>query len=213
MTVTPAPPDTASTLHLALLARGFDLPMRGVDGESGPSVEVDPVPEVVAATLAELLRAPEQPTTFGNPREEAESAAKLLRRAFWLAGITLPDDGPAAGIGVHAGPAVRLGTLAPAMALRLASVVSRGARAHVSHAPQDAPDAGATPARGAVVVDTRRDKVAEFQGAMGGRWWLRPVRGGCEWSAAPVDVRPAQPAERLRADAARANARSRGDIL
>ncbi len=44
-------------------------------------------------------------------------------------------------------------------------------------------------------------------------WSLRPVCGGTEWEAEPNHVRPATADERLHADTARANARSRGEVL
>ncbi|MEV0125531.1 hypothetical protein AB0I16_28985 [Streptomyces sp. NPDC050703] len=64
------------------------------------------------------------------------------------------------------------------------------------------------------MVDTSRDgRVGEFRGVAGPYWALRPVCGGTEWEAEPEHVRPADVMERLRAKAARANARSRGDVL
>ncbi|MDQ8704598.1 hypothetical protein RCO28_19185 [Streptomyces sp. LHD-70] len=70
-----------------------------------------------------------------------------------------------------------------------------------------------TPAIGALLRDIRRDQLGEFRGVCSGRWFLRPVRGGREWDVDPGDVQPAEPAERLRAENARANARSRGEVL
>ncbi|MEU1089463.1 hypothetical protein ACFYPN_03875 [Streptomyces sp. NPDC005576] len=71
-----------------------------------------------------------------------------------------------------------------------------------------------TPALGAVLVDTgRQDRVGEFRGISGPYWAIRPLSGGLEWEAAPEQVRPANPMERLRAENARCNARSRGDVL
>ncbi|WP_328723842.1 hypothetical protein OHT52_21820 [Streptomyces sp. NBC_00247] len=64
------------------------------------------------------------------------------------------------------------------------------------------------------MVDTsREDRVGEFRGVAGPYWAIRPVGGGIEWEAAPESVRPASPTERLRAENARCNARSRGDVL
>ncbi|MFJ4713098.1 hypothetical protein [Streptomyces sp. NPDC088785] len=64
------------------------------------------------------------------------------------------------------------------------------------------------------MVDTSRaDRVGEFRGVAGPYWSLRPVCGGTEWEAAPEHVRPADPGERLHANNARCNARSRGDVL
>ncbi|MFE9607525.1 hypothetical protein [Streptomyces sp. NPDC006012] len=48
---------------------------------------------------------------------------------------------------------------------------------------------------------------------MAGLWYLRSVTGGREWTVDPVDAHPASPAQRLRAETARANARSRGEVL
>ncbi|MEU0981141.1 hypothetical protein ABZ488_18135 [Streptomyces griseus] len=72
----------------------------------------------------------------------------------------------------------------------------------------------AVPEVGTVMVDTsRRNRVGEFRGVSGPYWSLRPVTGGTEWEAEPANVRPADHAERLRAEASRANARSRGALL
>ncbi|MGW0855538.1 hypothetical protein [Streptomyces sp. NPDC002690] len=71
-----------------------------------------------------------------------------------------------------------------------------------------------TPELGAVMVDTsRQDRVGEFRGLSGPYWAIRPLAGGLEWEAAPQHVRPASPMERLRAENARCNARSRGETL
>lgn len=70
------------------------------------------------------------------------------------------------------------------------------------------------PPVGAWVVDTdRSDRVGAFRGVAGPYWSLRPVGGGVEWEVVPERVRPATAAERLRAGTARANARSRGEVL
>ncbi|MFS0697162.1 hypothetical protein [Streptomyces nitrosporeus] len=70
------------------------------------------------------------------------------------------------------------------------------------------------PALGTLVVDTGNgDRVGEFRGTAGPYWSLRPVRGGPEWEAEPALVRPVDAAERMRAETARANARSRGELL
>lgn len=70
------------------------------------------------------------------------------------------------------------------------------------------------PTRGAIVVDTgHADRVGEFRGLAGPYWSLRPVCGGTEWEAEPKRVRPADARERLHAENARRNARSRGELL
>ncbi|MFI1191041.1 hypothetical protein [Streptomyces californicus] len=70
------------------------------------------------------------------------------------------------------------------------------------------------PKAGALVVDSgRADRVGVFRGVAGPYWLLRPVCGGVEWEAAPERVRPVTAAERLRAQTARVNARSRGEVL
>ncbi|BCM69011.1 MULTISPECIES: hypothetical protein [Streptomyces] len=68
------------------------------------------------------------------------------------------------------------------------------------------------PPPGTLMVDGQ-DRVGEFRGEWCGLWSLRPVTGGIEWTVAPGDVRPASPEERLHAETARANARSRGELL
>ncbi|MEU0311584.1 MULTISPECIES: hypothetical protein [Streptomyces] len=81
-------------------------------------------------------------------------------------------------------------------------------RASHQEAPPD-PPAPNTP-----LVDTSRDnRVGEFRGVAGVYWSLRPMGGGIEWEVEPRHVRPALPIEQLRARTARANARSRGEVL
>ncbi|MER6502367.1 hypothetical protein ABT218_24055 [Streptomyces sp. NPDC001455] len=85
-------------------------------------------------------------------------------------------------------------------------------------AKNDSPGSGQEPpqlpALGALMVDTSHgERVGEFRGVAGPYWSLRPVRGGAEWEAEPACVRPAGPIERLRAETARANRRSRGELL
>ncbi|MFD8692977.1 hypothetical protein [Streptomyces sp. NPDC059651] len=60
---------------------------------------------------------------------------------------------------------------------------------------------------------SRGNRVGEFRGVAGPYWSLRPVCGGTEWDAEPEHVRPADPIERLSAETARCNARSRGRVL
>ncbi|MEW5538176.1 hypothetical protein AB1339_10975 [Streptomyces cyaneofuscatus] len=70
------------------------------------------------------------------------------------------------------------------------------------------------PTAGALLVDTSRDnRVGEFRGTVGLYRSLRPVGGGRTWEVEPRHVRPALPIEQLRARTARANARSRGEVL
>ncbi|MGW5333785.1 hypothetical protein [Streptomyces bauhiniae] len=68
------------------------------------------------------------------------------------------------------------------------------------------------PPIGTLMVDAQ-ERVGEFRGEWCGRWSFRPVTGGREWDAAPEDIRPASPEQRLHAQIARANARSRGEYL
>lgn len=68
------------------------------------------------------------------------------------------------------------------------------------------------PELGSLVLDTATDKVGEYRGETGARWALRPVGGGPEWEAEPGAVEPAGTYERMRAETARQNARSRGDM-
>ncbi|MFD5748285.1 hypothetical protein [Streptomyces sp. NPDC127033] len=68
------------------------------------------------------------------------------------------------------------------------------------------------PALGTLMVDAQ-ERVGEFRGEWCGLWSLRPVTGGTEWTVAPEDARPASAEQRLRAKTARANARSRGEVL
>ncbi|MDI3418044.1 hypothetical protein [Streptomyces luteolus] len=70
-----------------------------------------------------------------------------------------------------------------------------------------------TPAIGTLLLDLVRDQLGEFRGALGARWFLRPALGGREWEVAPENTRAATPEQRLRIATARANARSRGELL
>ncbi|MFI8198445.1 hypothetical protein ACIF6K_18245 [Streptomyces sp. NPDC085942] len=75
-------------------------------------------------------------------------------------------------------------------------------------------EASPLPRVGTLVVDIgRSDRVGAFRGVAGPYWSLRPVGGGVEWEAVPERVRPATTAECLRAQIARVNARSRGEVL
>lgn len=78
--------------------------------------------------------------------------------------------------------------------------------------PTDEP--ARVPEIGSLMVDTKRDdKLGEFRAVAGPYWSLRPVCGGTEWDADPAYVRAAGPIERLSAETARSNARSRGELL
>ncbi|RPK52014.1 hypothetical protein EES39_02825 [Streptomyces sp. ADI92-24] len=70
------------------------------------------------------------------------------------------------------------------------------------------------PTPGTLMVDTAHaNRIGEFRGLAGPYWSLRPMCGGQEWEAEPEHVRPADATERLRAQNARCNARSRGEVL
>lgn len=71
---------------------------------------------------------------------------------------------------------------------------------------------GEAPPVNTLLIDVRQ-RVGEFRGEWQGLWYLRPVTGGREWAVEPGDVRPVSRQERMRALAARANARSRGELL
>jgi len=69
------------------------------------------------------------------------------------------------------------------------------------------------PKIGDLFLDSARELVGEFRGMWGGKWALRPVKGGLEWEVDPKDARPLSPEQRLRTAVGQANARSRGDLL
>ncbi|MDI3386531.1 hypothetical protein QIS99_09945 [Streptomyces sp. B-S-A8] len=69
------------------------------------------------------------------------------------------------------------------------------------------------PAIGTLLLDLVCDQLGEFRGELGNRWFLRPACGGTEWEVAPERTRPATVEQRLRVATARANARSRGELL
>ncbi|MFE2277821.1 hypothetical protein ACFXAE_11315 [Streptomyces sp. NPDC059454] len=70
---------------------------------------------------------------------------------------------------------------------------------------------------GELAHDVRQDRRGIVMDHQDGFVWLRPEGGGTEWTALPADVRPLHVLERaeplLRARIARANARSRGEVL
>ncbi|ARP74054.1 hypothetical protein LK07_10420 [Streptomyces pluripotens] len=65
---------------------------------------------------------------------------------------------------------------------------------------------------GSHVVDTRTGRIGIVMGHEGPYVQLRPYGGGREWDAVPGAVRWATPAERLSAETAYVNARSRGEV-
>ncbi|MEU8029424.1 hypothetical protein [Streptomyces sp. NPDC049099] len=69
------------------------------------------------------------------------------------------------------------------------------------------------PPIGSHAVDTASGRVGIVMGHEGPYIQLRPYGGGREWDAEPGAVRPATPAERISAETAYANARSRGELL
>jgi hypothetical protein len=60
------------------------------------------------------------------------------------------------------------------------------------------------------MMDTVRVRVGEFQEEQSGLVHLRPLGGGKEWTVDPSYVREATDAEKLSAQLALRNARSRG---
>ncbi|QMU78751.1 hypothetical protein GXW83_26625 [Streptacidiphilus sp. PB12-B1b] len=66
---------------------------------------------------------------------------------------------------------------------------------------------------GALVRDTRRDRVGVVQAHLFGMVFLRPKGGGCEWEARPEDVAPADERDDFRARLADLNAASSGGVL
>jgi len=76
-----------------------------------------------------------------------------------------------------------------------------------------APNPPPVPAVGAILIDGR-DRVGEFRGVHHGLWWLRPLRGGIEWTVKPGEARPAPSNWQLRARVALANTRTarRGEL-
>jgi hypothetical protein len=203
----------ADELHLTLLARGFYVPMRAGSPVGGRAyVDVDPIRGDLASTMIEALGpVPLSAVMSRDPGKEAEVALRELRWALWGAGVRLPAM--ALGGGGEAAVVVELGAVGPETARRLARVVEAGT-GKAGPVEAGAGEVGAeaeeeAPRVGELVHDTSRDLVAEFRGAVGGRWFLRPVLGGREWEALPADVRVAGTYERLRAESMRANAQSR----
>ena len=72
-----------------------------------------------------------------------------------------------------------------------------------------------SPGIGALMLDTRRNRVGVVMGELAGLVYLRPVGGGVEWDSRWADLEPAgEPAHaRLRARVAQMNAASSGGLL
>ncbi|MFF5402458.1 hypothetical protein ACFY8K_11260 [Streptomyces misionensis] len=68
------------------------------------------------------------------------------------------------------------------------------------------------PPVGSHAVDTGSGRVGIVMAYEGAGVWLRPYGGGREWEAEVGAVRAASPAERIRAETAYVNARSRGEV-
>ncbi|MFD5494281.1 MULTISPECIES: hypothetical protein [Streptomyces] len=70
---------------------------------------------------------------------------------------------------------------------------------------------------GELALDVRREKRGIVMDHQDGFVWLRPEGGGTEWTALPGDVQPLNVRERAEGlmwtRVARANARSRGEVL
>lgn len=88
------------------------------------------------------------------------------------------------------------------------------AAAHQSLQHAQSAESAPLPELGTFIVDAGHDeRVGEFRGVAGQYWSLRPAGGGAEWEVEPECVRLADPMERLQAENARRNARSRGELL
>ncbi|MGW6013726.1 hypothetical protein [Streptomyces sp. NPDC055210] len=70
-----------------------------------------------------------------------------------------------------------------------------------------------SPAVSDMAYDTRRDRYGVVMERTDGQVYLRPEGGGLEWAARPEDVEPGGAGAALGPRVARANARSRGEIL
>ncbi|MDH2391300.1 hypothetical protein QCN29_21445 [Streptomyces sp. HNM0663] len=68
------------------------------------------------------------------------------------------------------------------------------------------------PVEGTYVVDVRTGTVGRYVGQTGHTLRLRPLGGGREWVCTPEKVRPATASERISAQTAYENARSRGEV-
>lgn len=119
----------AEELHLALLARGFYIPMGAAAPIGGRAyVDVEPVRDDVAHRLIEVLGPP--PLTMpdaGDPWAVAEEALKDLRRALCAANITLPSLGINEHCGSNQTVLVALGNAHPAVVRQLAQAIAKGA--------------------------------------------------------------------------------------
>ncbi len=148
-------------------------------------------------------------------QRRAKDARTELRAATTEAGCPFPDlevepADPRTGVA-----RVDLGMVALETAFRLAEVIRAGvdALAAEDRRPEGTVTHLWSPAVGDLVVDTGSDKVGEFRNTDdSGRWLLAPPAGGDPWLAAPEAVRTAGPTDQVRAEAARATARSNNRV-
>ncbi|WP_344464237.1 hypothetical protein [Kitasatospora kazusensis] len=142
-------------------------------------------------------------------RRRARKACTELREATDRAGCPLPSLGVDAASVITGGVLVQLGGALPDVITRLAEVIRAGTAALAAGEPEGTVSRLWPPAVGELVVDTGADRVGEFRSEDdAGRWLLAPPAGGDPWAANPDAVRMAGPGDQVRAEAARATARS-----
>ncbi|MFD5318164.1 hypothetical protein [Streptomyces sp. NPDC127098] len=78
----------------------------------------------------------------------------------------------------------------------------------MTHASEDPRPRSLAVDIGSTARDTARERVGRVMAYEGGRMWLRPLGGGCEWAASPEDVEPVTLSESLGPLVAEANRRS-----
>ena len=122
--------------------------------------------------------------------------AKELQSSFADAGFSLKVSATAP---VNGNAYVDIAPIRVEQAARLIERLKEWGR---SHPPADP----GVPPTGTLALDIKRDRVGVVMDTLGGRVYLRPPQGGREWEAAPEHVRPAGPAEEVRAKVAEVNA-------
>ncbi len=113
----------ANELQLALMGRGFYLPMQGAAPIAGRAyVDVDPIGHDTAFRLIETLGPPPLRTARSDDYAgQAVDAARSLRRSLFTAGLALPNLR-------GKGPLVELGAASPSLVESLAEVVAAGSK-------------------------------------------------------------------------------------
>ncbi|MFF0392314.1 hypothetical protein ACFYS8_27005 [Kitasatospora sp. NPDC004615] len=143
-------------------------------------------------------------------RDEARDACEELRAVLAVEGIVLPSLGVEDSSVFTGETLVQLGGASPTVVSGIAFALDVGFSViRAGRGAGSVVQVLRTPDVGALVVDTRADRVGEYRATdESGRFVLAPPAGGDLWTADPGDVHAATRNDVARAEAARQTARS-----